>query len=184
MIERGEDINCQGGDSAEWMAQVATAELSTQLQQVSSVRNPLKRWKLFRELLQELWRLRTATSYRQSVELGWKRWERAAKREDHDWEQERRQKERQRMQSWDEHLDWLMDLMHQPGVSQWAKTEWANRDEQWRALRRIYRLDPNTDDTTIHPMNVDRKFLKNHAIYNYPPTPGQPNEKSENSEHL
>src|SRR5207253_8244326 len=31
MIERGEDVNSQGGDSAEWMAQVATAELSTQL---------------------------------------------------------------------------------------------------------------------------------------------------------
>ena len=168
MIERGEDTNSQGGDSAEWMAQVATAELSAQLQHLSAMKDPNERWKLLRELLQELWRLRTATSYRQSVALGWKKWERAAQREDQDWEQERWQKERQRMQSWDGHLDWLMDLMHQPGVSQWAKKQWANRDEEWRALRRVYRLDPDSNDTIIHPMNVDRKFLKSEAIYSYP----------------
>lgn len=167
MIERGEDIHSQGGDSAESMAQVATAELSTQLQQLTALKDPKERWKLFREFLQELWRLRTATSYRQSVELGWKRWERAANREDQDSENERLQKERQRMQSWDEHLDWLMDLMHQPGVRQWARKEWANRDEEWRALRRIYRLDPDSNDTIIHPVNVDRKFLKSQAIYDY-----------------
>jgi hypothetical protein len=168
MIERGEDINTQEGDSAEWIAQVATAELSTQLQQLSEVNDPKERWKLFRELLQELSRLRTATSYRQSVELGWKRWERTAQREDQAWEQERWQKERERMQSWDQHLDWLMDLMHQPGVRQWANTQWANRDEEWRALRRIYHLDPDSNNTIIHPVQVDRQTLKRHAIYNYP----------------
>ena len=169
VIERGEDVQSQGGDSAEWLAQVATAELSAQLQQLTTVKKTKERWKLFRELLQELWRLRTATSYRQSVELGWKRWERAAQREDQDWEQERWQKERIRMQSMDEHLDWLMDLLHQPGVREWTQTKWENRDEEWHALRRVYRLNPESNDTTIHPMNVDPKFIKHHAIFSYPP---------------
>gem|GEM_PF-6379345 len=73
------------------------------------------------------------------------------------------------MQSMDEHLDWLMDLLHQPGVREWAQTKWENRDEEWHALRRVYRLNPNSKSTTIHPMNVDPKFIKHHAIFSYPP---------------
>src|SRR6185436_15786029 len=122
------------------------------------------------------WRLRTATSYRQSVVLGWKRWERATHLEDEALGQDRLQEERRRMQSWDEHLDWLMDLMHKPGVRQWSQTNWSSREEEWRALRRIHGLDPDSNNTIIHPIQVDRKFLKKEAVYEYP---GQPSEVNE-----
>ena len=72
------------------------------------------------------------------------------------------------MQSWEEHLGFLMDLMHQPALRKWVRTDWPSREEEWRALRVIYHLNPDTNDTLIHPMHLGRRVVENEAVYNYP----------------
>jgi hypothetical protein len=73
-----------------------------------------------------------------------------------------------RVQSWDEHLDFLMDLMRQPWLRNWARTDWSSREEEWNALRKIYRIDPHSTDTIIHPIQNDRETVKGRAVYSYP----------------
>jgi hypothetical protein len=102
------------------------------------------------------------------VELGWKKWQKTSEVQDETLEWSHRQEDIRRMQSWEEHLGFLMDLMHQPALREWARTDWASREEEWRALRVIYDLNLDTKDTIIHPMRLGRRVLENGAVYNYP----------------
>jgi len=155
----------------EQLARVAGAELAEHMQRLNAVEDPKERWRQFREVSLELWRLRSGTHYGRGVELGWKKWERSNAVEDESREWERRQEDIQRAQSWDEHLDFLMDLMHQPWIRRWARTDWPSREEEWNALRKIYRLDPDSKDAVIHPIQNDRKTVKGRAVYDYPQAP-------------
>jgi len=170
MVERSEDVDQVEGNEhlCERLARVAAAELAEQLQRLSAVEDPRERWQQFREACLELWRLRNGTHLGRRVDLGWEKWEKTSEVQDETLECTRRQEDIRRMQSWDEHLGFLMDLMHQPALRQWAQTNWSSREEEWQALRRIYRLKPDTTDTIIHPMHLGRQALERTAVYNYP----------------
>lgn len=170
VVERSDDVDTVEGNEhlCERLARVASAELAEHLQRLGEVEDPEQRWKQFREICLELWRLRNGTHYGRGVDLGWEKWQKSSEQQDetHDWE--RRKEEMKRAQSWEDHLGYLMDLLHQPALRQWARTDWPSREEEWQALRRIYHLDPHDKDTLIHPMKSDPKFVKSNAVYNYP----------------
>jgi hypothetical protein len=170
VVERSEDVDQTEGNEhlCERIARVASAELAEHLQRLSRVEDPNERWKQFREVCLELGRLRNGTHYGRGVDLGWEKWQKTSEvqEETRDWAH--RQEDMRRMQSWDEHLGFLMDLLHQPALREWARKDWPSREEEWRALRAIYHLNPDTDDTLIHPMHIGRRFIAEHAVYNYP----------------
>jgi len=170
VVERSEDMDKAEGNEplCDRLARLAEAELAEQMQRLSEVADPVERWKQFREVCLELWRLRSGTHYGRGVELGWKKWQKTSEMQDETMEWGRRQEDIRRMQSWEEHLDFLMDLMHQPAIRAWARTDWASREEEWRALRVIYDLDPDTKDTIIQPIRLARETLVHRAVYNYP----------------
>ena len=170
VVERSEDVGAAEGKEhlCERLARVAVAELAERMQRLSEVEDPNERWKQYREVCLELWRLRSGTHYGRGVELGWKKWQKTSEVQDETLDWGRRQEDIRRMQSWEEHLGFLMDLMHQPAIRAWARTDWTSREEEWRALRVIYSLDPDTKDTIIHPVQSDPRTVKNRAVYNYP----------------
>jgi len=170
VVERSEDVDHVEGNEhlCERLARVAAAELAEHLQRLSAVEDPRERWQQFREACLELWRLRNGTHLGRRVDLGWEKWEKTSEVQNETLECARRQEDIRRMQSWEEHLGFLMDLMHQPALRKWATTDWPSRDEEWRALRKIYHLDPDTKDTLIHPMHLGRRAVENAAVYNYP----------------
>jgi hypothetical protein len=170
VVERSEDVDQVEGREhlCERLARVASAELAEHLQRLSEIDDQKERWKQFREVCLELWRLRNGTHYGRGVDLGWEIWLKTSEVQDESGARDREQEDIRRMHSWDEHLGFLMDLMHQPALRQWARTDWSSREEEWQALRKIYRLDPNTKDTLIHPMQLGRRVVENAAVYNYP----------------
>ncbi len=170
VVERSEDVDQAEGSEhlCERLARVASAELAEHLQRLGEVEDPKERWKQFREVCLELWRLRNGTHYGRGVDLGWEKWQKTSEVQDESREWAHRQEDIRRMQSWEEHLGFLMDLMHQPALRQWARTDWPSREEEWRALRKLYHLDPDTKDTIIHPMRLGRRVVENAAVYNYP----------------
>lgn len=170
MMEKSEDVNRVEGNEplCERLARVAAAELAEHLQRLSAVKDPQERWQQFREASLELWRLRNGTHLGRRVDLGWEKWEKTSEMQDDALEHTRRQEHIRRMQSWDEHLGFLMDLLHQPALRQWAQTNWVSREEEWQELRRIYHLKPNTSDTLIHPLHLGRQAVEGKAVYNYP----------------
>jgi hypothetical protein len=170
VVERSEDVDKVEGNEhlCERLARVAAAELAEHLQRLSAVEDPRERWQQFREACLELWRLRNGTHLGRRVDLGWEKWERTSEVQDETLELGRRQEDIRRMQSWEEHLGFLMDLMHQPALRKWATTDWPSREEEWRALRAIYNLNPDTKDTLIHPMRLGRRTVETAAVYNYP----------------
>ena len=178
VVERSEDVGAAEGNEplCERVARVAVAELAERMQQLTEVADPNERWKQYREVCLELWRLRSGTHYGRGVELGWQKWQKTSEVQDETLEWGRRQEDIRRMQSWEEHLGFLMDLMHQPALRKWARTDWTSREEEWRALRVIYHLDPDTKDTFIHPVQSDPRTVKTRAVYNYPNQANQSDE--------
>ena len=170
VVERSDDVDKVEGSEhlCERLARVAAAELAEHLQQLSAVEDPKERWQQFREACLELWRLRIGTHVGRRVDLGWEKWQKTSEVQDDMLESTRQKEEIRRMQSWEEHLGFLMDLMHQPALRQWAQTDWPSREEEWRALRKIYHLNPDTTDTLIHPMHLGRQAVEKSAVYNYP----------------
>ena len=159
VVERSEDVDAVEGNEhlCERLARVAAAELAEHLQRLSEVADTGERWKQFREVCLELWRLRNGTHYGRGVDLGWEKWQKTSEAQDETQGWGRREEDIRRMQSWEEHLGFLMDLMHQPALRKWVRTDWASREEEWRALRVIYHLNPDTNDTLIHPMHLGPK---------------------------
>jgi hypothetical protein len=170
VVERSEDVDAAEGDEhlCERLARVAAAELAEHLQRLSQVTDTGERWKQFREVCLELWRLRNGTHYGRGVDLNWEKWQKTSDVQDETQQWGRREEDIRRMQSWEEHLGFLMDLMHQPALRKWVQTDWSSREEEWRALRVIYHLNPDAKDTIIHPMHLGRRVVENAAVYNYP----------------
>lgn len=179
VVERSDDVNEVEGNEhlCERLARVAAAELAEHLQRLSAVEDPSERWKQFREACLELWRLRNGTHYGRGVDLNWEKWQKTSEVQEETREWDRQQEEIRRMQSWEEHLRFLMDLVHRPALRQWARTDWPSREEEWRALRVLYNLKPDTNDTLIHPMLLGRRTVENAAVYNYPNEANQSHEK-------
>ena len=170
VVERSDDVGEAEGNEylCERLARVAVAELAERMQRLAEVEDSSERWKQFREVSLELWRLRNGTHYGRGVDLSWEKWQKTSEVQDETLDWGRRQEDIRRMQSWEEHLGFLMDLMHQPAVRNWVRTDWPSREEEWRALRKIYHLNPDTKDTIIHPFRLGRRTLENGAVYNYP----------------
>jgi hypothetical protein len=179
VVERSEDVDKVEGNEhlCERLARVAAAELAEHLQRLSTVEDPRERWQQFREACLELWRLRNGTHLGRRVDLGWEKWQKTSEVQDETLELGRRQEDIRRMQSWEEHLGFLMDLMHQPALRKWATTDWPSREEEWRALRVIYNLNPDTKDTLIQAFRLGRRTVENAAVYNYPNAANQSESK-------
>lgn len=170
MVEQSDDLEKDEGegDFCERVARVVTVELALQVQQLADIPHPSERWKRLREISLELWRLRTATSYGQSVDLGWQRWERIVDQEEEEFAEQRRAGARKRIESQEEYLEHLMNLLHRPDLRQWVRTDWPNREAEMLRLRQIYGLPPDSKNTPRHPCQSSAEVLRRSAVYNYP----------------
>jgi hypothetical protein len=177
VAERSEDVDKVEGNEhlCERLARVAAAELAEHLQRLSAVEDPHERWKQFREICLELWRLRNGTHYGRGVDLSWDRWQREVDQEEAALEEVRQQEQAERRGSQEESLEWLMDLLHRPDIREWVRTDWPSREVEMRQLKEIYHLKPDSKDTPLHPSQHSRDALRQSAVYNYPneanPTP-------------
>lgn len=175
MVEQSDELEKDEGegDFCDRVARVVTVELAQQVHRLIEIDDPEKRWKLLREISLELWRLRNATSYGQSVGLGWDRWNREMDREEELREQVEAQKRKERRESQEEYLERLMDRLHEPELRAWVRTDWPSREAEMRRLREIYHLPPDSKDTPFHPSQHSREAIRRSAVYNYPKEPNE-----------
>jgi hypothetical protein len=169
-VERSEDVDEAEGDEhlCERLARLASAELAEHMQQLSAVEDPKERWRQFREVCLELWRLRNGTHYGRGVDLGWDRWQREVDQEEAAVEEAQQQKQAERRESQEEYLERLMDMLHRPDLREWVRTDWPNREEEFRRLKEIYHLKPDSQGTPFHPSQHSREGQRRGAVYNYP----------------
>jgi hypothetical protein len=170
VVERSEDVDAAEGNEhlCERLARVAAAELAEHLQRLSEVADPKERWKQFREVCLELWRLRNGTHYGRGVDLSWDRWHREVDHEEAELKAEQRQEQAQRRDSQEEYLEKLMDMLHRPDIREWVRTDWPSREAEMRRLKEIYHLKPDSQDTPFHPSQSSRDALQRSAVYKYP----------------
>ena len=178
VVERSEDVGEAEGNEhlCERLARVAVAELAQHMQQLSAVEDPKERWKQFREVCQELWRLRNGTHYCRGVDLSWERWQRQADQEEAVLEEVQQQKQTEHNESQEEYLKRLMDLLHRPDLREWVRTDWPNRETEFLRLKEIYHLKPDSKDTPRHPSQGSLDRLRHGAVYQYPNQTNQTNE--------
>jgi hypothetical protein len=168
MVERSDDVDEEenGDYLCERLARVATAELAQHAQTLSEIEDPKERWKQFREICHELWRLRSGTHYGRSVQLTSDRWERVVDQEDAAAaEQEQRAKPQE---SQEEYLERLMNLLHMPDLREWVRTDWPNKETEMARLKEIYHLRPDSKNTPRHPSQGIADAGRRMAVYNYP----------------
>jgi hypothetical protein len=165
ILERAEDLEEEPGEEnfCERLARIVTVEVATQVQRLDKIEDPKERWRELREVCLELWRLRNATSYGQSVALGWKQWQRKVGQEEAAQIQEPAEGE----QSQEEYLESLMDQMHIPEIREWVRTDWPNREAEFLRLKEIYDLKPDSKDTPFHPSQESREGLRRSAVYKF-----------------
>ncbi len=170
VVERSEDVDEAEGNEhlCERLARVAAAELAEHLQRLSHVEDPTERWKQFREVCLELWRLRNGTHYGRGVDLSWDRWQRQVDQDEEALAEARQQKQAEAQNSQEEYLERLMDMLHRPDIRKWVRTDWPNREAEMRALKEIYHLKPDSHGTPFHPAQSSPDVLKRTAVYNYP----------------
>jgi hypothetical protein len=168
-VERSEDVELDEGSEimSERLARIVGAELAQHLQRLAHIDDPEERWRHLREISQELWRLRNATSYGDGVRLGWRRWEREVDQEESIAEAEARQHARE-SETQEEYLEHLMDLLHRSDLREWVRTDWPNREAEMRRLKEIYHLKPDSQGTPGHPSQQSRDAARRGAVYNYP----------------
>jgi hypothetical protein len=167
MVERSDDVETDEGDEflCESLARVVTAELTQHTRQLSQIKDPKKRWKLFREISLELWRLRNGTHHSRSVGLRWDRWERSVHQEDAELAQ---QQQAEHEETQEEYLEHLMNFMHSPEIRSWVRTNWPNKEAEMARLREIYHLRPGSQNTPFHPSQSSAESAQRRAVYNYP----------------
>ena len=170
LVERSDDVDAAEGNDylCERLARVASAELAEHMQRLSAVADPKERWKQFREVCLELWRLRHGTHLGRRVDLGWDQWQHEVNQEEAALEQERQQKQAERRESVEEYLEKIMDLAHSPNIREWVRTDWPSREAETRRLKEIYGLKPDSEGTPFHPSQHSRDALRRGAVYNYP----------------
>jgi len=164
-IERSGELGNEEDDKdfCEHVARIVTVEIAQQVQRMGEIKNPKERWKSLREISLELWRLRNATSYGQSVGLGWHRWRRQVRQEEASQHQNGEQAESQ-----EEFLERLMDFLHRPDLREWVRTDFPSREAEMTRLRQIYGLKPGSTNTPFHPAQTSREACRRAARYNYP----------------
>ncbi len=97
-------------------ARVAAAELAEHLQRLSHVEDPTERWKQFREVCLELWRLRNGTHYGRGVDLSWDRWQRQVDQDEEALAEARLRKESEAAEFTGKiYLERLMDMLQPAG---------------------------------------------------------------------
>jgi hypothetical protein len=170
MVERSDDVEVEEGEEhlCERVARVAVAELAEQMHRLHAVADPAERWKHFREVCLELWRLRTGTHFGRRVDLGWDQWQREVGHEEAALEQERQQQQVKKRESQEEYLERIMDLLHMPDIREWVRTDWPSREAELGRLKEIYHLKPDSKGTDFHPSQGSRDALRRSAVYDYP----------------
>ena len=170
MLERAEDLEKGSGDEdfCERLARIATVQVAEQMQRLEKIEDPKERWRELREVCLELWRLRNACSYGQSVALGWEQWHRKVDHEEAETDEAEKQEQEQRERSQEENLEKMMDQLHIPEIREWVRTDWPSREAEFLRLKAIYGLKPDSKDTPRHPSQGSRDVLRRSAVYNYP----------------
>ncbi|HEX4265400.1 MAG TPA: hypothetical protein VH597_13770 [Verrucomicrobiae bacterium] len=169
MLERAEDLKEEPGEEnfCERLARVVTVEVAAQVQRLDKIEDPKERWRELREVCLELWRLRNATSYGQSVALGRQQWQRKVGQEEAALEEDKISEPAEGEQSQEAYLENLMDQLHNPEIREWVRTDWPNREAEFLRLKEIYDLKPDSKDTPFHPSQGSEDGLRRSAVYKY-----------------
>lgn len=84
LAERAGDLDdaADGMEISDRLGSILAAELADALQTLDEIADPKERWRRLREILLELWRLRSEDHLVQRLQLQQKRWERETERQD------------------------------------------------------------------------------------------------------
>ena len=170
MLERAEDLKegPRAENFCEQLARIVTVEVAAHVQRLEKIEDPQERWRQLREVCLELWRLRNATSYGQSVALGREQWQRQLDQEEAELQEEQAEEAAEHQRTQEEYLEKLMDQFHIPELREWVRTDWPNRETELLRLKEIYHLKPDSKDTPFHPSQGCREGLSRSAVYEYP----------------